>query len=250
MSNLTVEHSYDTETMLAYIDILGFKKFLETKPLPQIVKIMKGILKADNSSAYAGMLDIKTTLISDAFVIWAQPERPEHVTAFFTYLNTVAGQVHKMGGVITRGCVACGDHYCNENLWISPVFVAAYVGEQKNAIHPRIILDETAIARITKVYASYLDNMEIDSDGYRYINYLMYASEAYKPSGDMITVDLGNSGLRQSLEAHMNMILAGLNGDSAHRSKYIWLANYHNSYVRKGVRDKEGLLIEQLLLVV
>lgn len=110
---------YTSDTMLAYIDILGFKKLLENEPLSNIVEIIENILKVDNSSSYAEMLKIKTNLISDSFVVYAQLTEPKHLTAFFVYLGTIIGKIHRIGNIITRGFVSSGDHYSKDNLWIS-----------------------------------------------------------------------------------------------------------------------------------
>jgi hypothetical protein len=44
---------YSSDTMLAFIDILGFKKMLEEKPLNKILEIINSILHFDNSADYS-----------------------------------------------------------------------------------------------------------------------------------------------------------------------------------------------------
>ena len=63
MNDKLVSPQYDSDTMLAYIDILGFKKLLKNEQLPYIVEMIENILKADNSQSYTEMLEIKTNLI-------------------------------------------------------------------------------------------------------------------------------------------------------------------------------------------
>ena len=248
MNDKEMTPKYDSDTILAYIDILGFKKLLNNEELPHIVEMVENILKADNSQSYNGMLEIKTNLISDTFVVYAQLTEPKHITAFLTYLGTIIGRIHRIGNIITRGYVSSGLHYSKNNLWISPVFVEAYEGEQKYSIHPRVIMSESAIELIRRIEASFIDSgwLVRDDDGFRFVNYMMCISDAYRPTGDHIVVSLGSPGLEEALIAHKRTVEYGLVNFKSYLSKYYWLANYHNSYITKNVKlaAKDELLID------
>lgn len=241
--------TYASDTILAFIDILGFKRILDNKSLPEIVDIVNGILHFNNSGDYIKILPtIKTKLISDSFVVYAQLKEPIHVTAFYVYLSTIIANIHRLGRVITRGYISNGNHYYNDDIWISPAFVDAYLGESKKAIHPRVIMGDSAITRLNKIYPNFIKSgfFKRDTDGYWFVNYLQCISNAYKPNGNNIIVDLGSQNLESSLRSHKESIENGLNNELDHTSKYIWLANYHNSYVTDNIKleSKKKFLIK------
>lgn len=235
---------YSSGTTLAFIDILGFRKLLLEKTLSEIVEIVKSILNFNDSSDYEQMLpSLKTKLISDSFIVYAQLKEGKHVTAFFVYLSTIIANIHRLGRVVTRGYISKGNHYYNDDIWISPVFVEAYLGESKKSIHPRVIIDASAKEQINKISPDFINSnfFKRDSDGYWFINYMQCISNAYKPNGNKIVAEMNGFGLESALQSHKETILNGLNNEKEHSNKYIWLANYHNSYINESVKLKNNL---------
>jgi hypothetical protein len=231
--------AYTSDTMLAFIDILGFKQMLSKKSLPEILETVKSILHFDNSADYSKMLPtLQTKLISDSFVVYAQLNEPGHATAFYVYLSTIIANIHRLGRVVTRGYVSNGDHYYTDEIWISPTFVEAYLGEAKKSIHPRVIIGDSAKKQIDKIYPKFIDSgfFKRDTDGYYFINYLQCISNAYRPNGIGIIADMGSKNLEASLQSHKDTVLNGLNNEKEHSNKYIWLANYHNSYINEYIK--------------
>lgn len=237
---------------MAFIDILGFKEKLKS-PLDDILNIMNEVLKTDNKSEYNQLLKIKTRLISDSFVIYSELTDEKSLTCFIVFVGVVVAKIHKYGNILTRGCIAYGNHYEDQQLWISPVFVDAYTWESKISIVPRIILHTSIIEKIKLISPSYLSTWFLtDIDGYIYLNYIQHINEAYKPNQNAIAANMStnrsnSSTLFVSLEDHKNVIVNGIELYSKNptiKSKYIWLANYHNNYVLKtGIINKSDLLI-------
>lgn len=240
-TDLTV--AYVPNTLMAFVDVLGFVPWLESKSLQEIVETMNDILSFDNSAEYSEMACIQTKLISDSLIVWSSITEARQLTAFFVYLGTVIAKIHHRGGVIVRGTIACGDHYYERDLWISPVFVEAYKAESKvRGAPPRVVLLDSAKRRLRELDESILSGdswlTEDHDDQSLYVNYLLFSDEAYRPAVNRITLDLQTAeavSSRANLEAHRDMITKGLLGDEAHRPKYVWLANYHNRYVAKSV---------------
>lgn len=233
--------AYESDTTLAFIDILGFKRILSDKALPEIVDIINSILDFNNSEAYEKMLpSLKTKLISDSFIVSAQLHESKHATAFFVYLSTIIANIHRLGRVVTRGYISNGEHYYKNDIWISPVFVEAYLGESKKSIHPRVIIDSLASDQINKISPDFLNSLffKRDSDGFWFVNYMICIANNYKPNDDHIIAYLNSSGLQKALEEHKETILNGLNNEKLHLSKYIWLANYHNNYITENIKLK------------
>ncbi|MEI2675485.1 MAG: hypothetical protein V9F05_15720 [Chitinophagaceae bacterium] len=243
------EPTYTPNTTLAFIDILGFKSMLSNKPLPEIVDTINSILHFDNSADYKKMLPtLNTKLISDSFIVYAQLRDANHVTAFYVYLLSVIANVHKLGKVMTRGYVSNGEHYFNDEMWISPVFLEAYLGEQYTAIYPRVVIGELAI-----VHANNLSNNFIspgffskDTDGQWFMNYMQCIGNNYKPNVTNIIADINSKGLEPGLFSHKDAILFGFTYEKKHFKKYNWLANYHNDYINKCVNtvDNSRFLID------
>jgi hypothetical protein len=235
--------AYESDTTFAFIDILGFKRILSEKPLPEILEIVNSILHFDNSREYNNMLPtLKTKLISDSFVVYAQLKEPRHATAFYVYLSTIIANIHRLGRVVTRGYISNGNHYNNNEIWISPAFVEAYLGESNKSIHPRVIIGETAKKQIDKIYPEFINSgfFKRDSDGYWFINYMTCISKAYSPNGNSIIAEMNSKGLEESLRAHKETILNGLNNEKDHLNKYLWIANYHNSFINENIRLKNN----------
>ena len=240
--------TYRSETTLAFIDILGFKEKLKTKALSEIIKLLNDIKQADNSNKYLKMVGVETKLFSDSLIVFAQLTEQRHVTAFYVYLSIVIARVHKLGDVVTRGYVSCGDHYSDNDFWISKAFVEAHTCEAKYSVHPRVIIGQSAINNVSKIYPEFLKpgHLKRDSDGYWFINYLMCIDEAYTPNEHNIIANLGGNNITLSLKEHKATILEGLKNQKAVISKYLWLANYHNSHVidHINIPNKEELLID------
>jgi len=91
----------------------------------------------------------------------------------------------------------------------------------------------------------------VDSDGHLFINYLMGCGLQIKEEKTVIdkTVQL------KDLDRHKNYIEGSLTTfakDPSIHEKYIWLANYHNQFIRDSElieKQAEGLLINSKLLV-
>jgi len=230
-------------TMLAFIDILGFKEWLKQKKLPEIVTTIVAILKTVTQKINHGNFEIKTKLISDSLVIWAELESQIDITAFFIFVSNVIAKIHKIGNVVTRGCIANGDHFSNEQIWISKVFVESYKGESE-AIYPRTILLPSAMSRIKCLNQDLLNNefwIKTDIDGFSFINYLNVISEDCQIVDGKIlangwtTASPNNQILIEDIKRHKETIRNGFKTsltDQKTRGKYFWLANYHNNFVK------------------
>lgn len=239
--------SYRSETTLAFIDILGFKEKLKNNSLTEIIRILNDIKQADNSNKYLKMVNIETKLLSDSLIVFAQLTEQKHVTAFFVYLSTIIARIHKLGDVVTRGYVSCGDHYSTEDFWISKAFVEAYICESKLAIHPRVILGQSSIDNIKKIYPEFLKpgHLKRDFDGFWFINYLMCIDEAYTPNDTNLIANFGGNNVEFSLKEHKKTILQGIKNQKNNINKYLWLANYHNDHIACNISlpNKNNLLI-------
>jgi hypothetical protein len=142
-------------------------------------------------------------------------------------------------GVIIRAGVAVGDAYVGfngEGPLFGPALVRAFEIESQEAIYPRIVIDDHAIAehgRDPRLRAEHNtleyereaieDLLATGEDGTRYIDYLRASRSEFEPVGSWLDF----------LNRHASVVRSGL-AQSANRRvarKFEWLARYHDRCV-------------------
>lgn len=176
----------------------------------------------------------RTLYFSDNLVVAAPIEPFVGIAAdfglFFQVFSVASYQLNlAIGGRFLRGGVAAGMAYADDTFVTGPGHLAAVRLEESVAVMPRVVLDETTAALAQcevdesgasqSVYSEYLLR---DIDGEIFINYLQAAFE-----------DEGlekSPSPRSGFEAHRDRINEALGAphDGPIRSKYGWLAAYHN----------------------
>jgi hypothetical protein len=231
---------YASNTVMTFLDILGFKKMVEERPLSELKGLIEKFMDLDDSDKYGQMTKINTKYISDSLIVWMDLKNPKDITSYFVYLGSLIGRIHKYGHMYVRGCVAYGNHYNDEKIWISPVFIESYLGEQQADV-PRIILLDDAIKAFNALCPGFTNSMwfEKDDAGVMYINYMNMISGAYKPEGDRIVALMNHSELAPSLLLHRDTLAKSLAKYPQHRKKYLWLADMHNKYIDTHIRLPE-----------
>lgn len=150
-----------------------------------------------------------------------------------------------MHGFAIRGGIDVGDCYADPNIVIGPALISAYELENRHAIVPRIILS-SAVERMLMTHYQYygfgrhapaFQQVRVDSDGRFFVNYLLYGF-SHTDIADQL----------RDWTHHKEFILQGLKaneGNPSVRSKYSWMADYHNHFVSTCVppRMKQGLRI-------
>lgn len=221
---------------MTFIDILGFRKMVEEKPLTELKELIEKFMAFDDSENYVQITKIKTKYISDSLIVWMELNDPKDITSYFVYLGSLIGRIHRHGDMYVRGCVAYGNHYNDDCIWISPVFIEAYLGEKK-AKMPRVILLESTVTAINQANDGFLNSIwfEKDSDGIVYINYMNLISGCYYPENDSIVALINHSKLVPALKSHKKSIEKCLSIYPEQKVKYQWLAKEHNDYIEKHV---------------
>jgi hypothetical protein len=179
--------------------------------------------------------------ISDAIVRVRAYDTGCHDGAFFNELyDLLHAQVGLIKiGVIIRAGVAVGDAYVGfngEGPLFGPALVWAYDIENQEAIYPRIVVDEHAIAEhgqdprlrgehntIEFEHQAIEELLATREDGTRYIDYLRASRSEFEHVG----------GWLEFLNRHASLVRNGLANAGNHRvaRKFEWLARYHDECV-------------------
>ena len=231
-------------SIVTFIDILGFKNIVETRSYDEI-SILLNVLNDFGSSGSDNYDDSEATLISfsDSIIRIRNLETEQNlgfpIGHLFWEVNSLVHIQMNLAnnGVLIRGGVSIGDVSASENRVFGPAFVKAYELESQFAHSPRIIVAPELVNSIDTNFLVRNENHTADEereylrqilrkgdDGIFFVDYLLAAEhEADDPSQYALF-----------LERHKKLIVdEGMKHSSLSNisSKYLWLGNYHNSIV-------------------
>lgn len=247
-----------SKALVSYIDILGFAALIEKSRqdpsqiavLLDLVVAMKTIAsmggpvhrRADDqverifdSVNFSDLTVRATRVVDDArvghIVDWELFYLAEHQFSF-------ASQ-----GVLMRGGISIGSLFVGseKDVVFGPALVKSYKLESEYAVYPRIVIDRDLIADAEShgYIEQFRDYVQRGEDGAYFIDYLFGVSLT-----DFMFSEPGKA--EANIEAHRRMIEGVIAGDIRQRDerikqKYIWLALYHNSAVKRLVKRREDL---------
>lgn len=247
-----------SKNSLVFLDLLGFKSLVnQNQSLEVILEVLNKLTFATDVSLYENYLKIQRMQFSDGILIWANTISYKDIVIFLSKIGFAISRLHAQG-IFTRGCIAYGDHFTDNNILVSPVFIEAYTAEQENAIFPRLIMSSTFVNHVESIIelSSNKEKLRsdfkmltcLDNDGFRFLNYFPFGYvEVQKNEPDESKVNQARWFL-----SHKNVITNHLNkySDFKIKSKYIWLANYHNNSIKNEILDEhvEKFIIDSKLL--
>ncbi|QXJ49273.1 hypothetical protein KIV12_05715 [Bacillus altitudinis] len=184
--NKQYEHRY-----IVFIDILGFKNFVEESEenedqLKNIHEALNYIsrIKRENDEGTLSLKDMgkEVTVFSDSIVI-SMPV--SNNSEGWILLNEVIFlQINLMNlGICIRGGMTAGKLYHKENIVFGPAMNEAYNLESNCAIYPRVIVSSNYLETVYRYgnplpeiehdyYKDYLDLLKEDQDGNFYVDFL------------------------------------------------------------------------------
>lgn len=218
--------------IVAFLDILGFKKIINTKTFDVIRDIFLSIIPEneivlalgraagdtdDDLNRYNDVLSkTKMHVMSDSIVIAAPCGYPEALAVVVDICNVIQEQLYMLDPpVFLRGAIAEGDFYLDNNLIFGKALVDAYIAQENYAVYPRIIVSDYLIAG----KCSSVDERRMlskDDDGYCHINTL----EQY--FGCETRSQLLDNEKYNKIKKCVDEELGGYS-DRRIREKYIWL---------------------------
>lgn len=141
-----------TSCYIAFIDILGFKKKIDSMACSQIYEIYTRKMKKPLSSIHIGcelcfdMSDVKMKVMSDSICFFVDSNIKNSLVGLIMTCQSFQEQLLLLPEpVFTRGAIVKGDIFSENDIIYGPGFVKAYLMEENNAKYPRIIMTKETI---------------------------------------------------------------------------------------------------------
>jgi len=233
-----------TKSIVSYFDILGFRKIVSEAPSPEhVARKLRALARFSSPSPHIVDMFGNTFSNFSDLVLRTIPISPnprltgEEGLLYWELLDLVHVQAELIDqDVLLRGSITVGDIYIHEKTVFGPALIRAYELENTVAIAPRVIIDPEVFG-LLEGYPSlrgheveqelqYLCRvLKKDSDGVWFIDYL----RAFESEADDWAAYL------RFLTKHRQLIVDQLPQvkqlDSV-LTKYGWLVNYHNNWVK------------------
>lgn len=250
-----IEHDEFEIRVLAFIDILGFKRMVkkaetDADEFSKLKKVLNYIdsLREENITGTMPLKELgrELTVFSDSIVI-SYPVNKHPSSVFYLLIDIIHIQLELMfEGVLLRGGISVGQLCHDDNIVFGEAMIDAHYLESKCANYPRIILTDKVIdvGVENRVYQhskeeefEYINSLiKRDFDGFYFIDFLSQWQELDSP-------DIYLKGLSRVKEVIENNILG--TSDQNILSKYQWLKSYYTNVVNSlNPKYREGLLFE------
>jgi hypothetical protein len=232
-----------TNSIVSYIDILGFRRLISTALNPDdVAQKLQTLAKMSSpdseiSTAFGNTFTNFSDLVLRTVPIPSATQFKDGGDGllFFEIMDLVYVQVELIGkGVLLRGAITIGDIFVQDKIVFGPALIRAYELETSVSSAPRIVIDPE-LFRALEQYPS-LRGHEVEdelqqlvrviqkgSDGVWFIDYLR---AFYGEVGPNLYVNF--------LQAHRDLIISQISQSETLDSvvaKYGWLVNYHNSWL-------------------
>lgn len=237
--------------LLSYLDVLGFRERI-TKSKESIYEVQQTYaLLHQMKRQYSAMRrfepnsDAKTPRSVSHFrnfsdlIIRVTELNKQYVLA--DYLNfefmALAGTQcnYVCYGDLLRGAMCIGDLYIDEDVTFGPALVEAYTLESTVAVFPRIVIDKEVIrrARHEADEPIWNDFVARGEDGVYFLDYLFGSFLERWSFPDEEQMDANKTLLLHKEFVEELLMTWEKEGDYRKRQKALWLAQYHNSTVRR-----------------
>ncbi|MCA1982199.1 hypothetical protein [Nocardioides nematodiphilus] len=178
----------------------------------------------------------RTLYFSDNVVIVAPCDPRVHEDDFGLFYKVFSVACYQLNmsirGRYLRGGIAVGDAYADHSFVTGPAHLQAVVMEEREAINPRVLLDDinVQIARAEIVNGGYANPIDsayatfllVDADDRVFVNYLPAANE-----DEWARPGVTDSGLTSHRQRVVEALEATAGSPDVH-AKYEWTAAYHN----------------------
>jgi hypothetical protein len=240
------------DCIVTFIDVLGFRNLLETRSAAEIghiIQKMEEFTRPENigrSSNFneSGKRTHSTSFsqsVSDAIVrVRTYDTEYRDGALYWEVLDLLHAQIELVNsGVVVRGGLTVGKAHVGadgQGPIFGPAMARAFDLESKEAVYPRIIIDDFAMEehRLSTEDEDFELHRLLASgdDGTIYIDYL----NASEPEFD------SDAAYLEFLTRHFSIVERGLQEFpvGSVRRKYIWLQNYHNRAVRSMIDRVDG----------
>lgn len=239
--------------IVTFIDILGYRELLRTRHSSEIrdaLDALRRFTRGDGDDEEPPRRSDEFRLCSQAFsesvsdaVVRVRTIETQSLDGPFLYelLDLMHAQVECVNrGMLIRGGLAIGPAHVGLD-GKGPIFgeamVRAYEIEQGEAVHPRIMIDDAAMAAFLVDPTLWQHGQFDENDAEMARRYIAVSEDGsyfldYLNAADAGEFDDGEIGRFAFLRRHRDVVesaLASATGKA--RRKLMWLANYHNRFV-------------------
>lgn len=243
------------ESIVAFIDILGFKQEIldcnnDSTKLEEKYNIYINKLKSAEyfivNKNHINNSNRNYISFSDSNIIYWELKHPESDNEIGGTISDLCKYQYQLAleGIFVRGGISRGLNYMEDNIIFGESIIKSHDLESKEAIYPRIILDNSLNNILQKFAEKTTNDNEFwkqsllkDYDGYYFINYLNELLDLDKfCNSPEIKKELSKDPVIENLKIHKLHIEKNLNKynlDNKIYSKFIWVAQYHNWFCNK-----------------
>jgi hypothetical protein len=237
------------KSIVTFLDILGFKETVLSKPADEVHdRLTRLSSHAKPDKRNAKQFAMKFVTFSDCTVRSVPIETKNNIDyplglLFFEIMNLYFAQVGLLqDGYFIRGALTIGDIHVDRQTIFGPAMAKAYGLEQEFAVYPRIIIDPIVFTEITtnpllihedhdlKTEKNYYRHfLTRDADGLYFVDYLRASLTEFEDNNEIFDF----------FQQHKQLIVEAASTQdtlSEIAAKYLWLANYHNNFMHKGIR--------------
>ncbi len=240
MENTSKNYS---ETLVTYIDILGFGEKVENNNCDEIYGSLKNFYNVTGEADdLKKLFDLKVITYSDTSLRFYKIKKLPFGLLLFEIINIGMIQCHLLfQDTLIRGCIHAGDFFSSENTFYGPALIDAYNLESKSVIYPMIALSPK-ISQILEEKEAFFDehDMLVKNDqcdiselifrknGLDYINYLKVMLGVVEESRTKGIIFKHRELINKNLVKYASCpnIL----------NNYKWLADYHNTFLKSNLK--------------
>jgi hypothetical protein len=242
-----------TSAAVLFLDLLGTNEVRDDKAaLDHLIKTHRALARAraaGGSGKDDQILSVATWFSDNLALAYPISQGLDPGTALGLAVTDAANHQISLAydGMFSRGGLASGGFYSDENFIFGPALNRAVGLEHERAKWPRVVLDETSI-QVARTSLSedeggsggspWRAQLLVDEDGIVFVNYLS-SLEFYEEELDSSMHALARHAerIRRNLELH--------DGNNRVHDKYRWLATYHDHFLA-GFTNQE--LVDRLYL--
>ena len=207
---------------IAFLDILGFKNFVEHASCEDILKIFDEIQHQyivrinETDKPLMDYQKIHKKIMSDSICIYVETSVLNSLAGIISVCDYFQVRMLRLEQpILVRGAIVRGKIYAEDDITFGPGLSSAYLLEEKTAIFPRIILTGTIIN----------DCNSSDSEGLNYINDYTYRDSDAFYAVDYLYLFYGLSHDQKSWKDFMKYVYRILDTevDKSIRDKYLYI---------------------------
>lgn len=249
------------DSYIAFIDILGFKDYVNKAPGKDVVNFFREIQEVSEKASMNFKSNFFTTEMlskvsfnsfSDTIILSISKNEPVALNILIFMVNTVISNLLFSHQILIRGAITEGKFYNSDNIMFGPALNYAAILEHEVCKFPRIIIpkflleeyietvkdNDDALERIKKYIA---EDPIISSDKYLILNYPRYCVMRLSYLGNRVKII-------NNIKAEANDML--YNSDESIKKKWLYFLFFFNNELKKNEKflDKEIFIPTKLTL--